>query len=219
MTLTSNPSSVVEQMNVRDQINEIDDFTALVASQLCGELSDNARIEVDLSEKTRFEVHRLAENFLKKNADSTKPDHCYAIAAWLDELWQRYLSDSKWNYLEVQFFRTSVRSDQFWSAAQQLSFSGVPPHVAYAYWLCVVLGFQGNFDKVPVEKRRFPSVTRWLETLQPGALEPPVQKEEVLRIQPSHGALWAGRTGMLFLTLSVLLVPVIVILAIQSCAV
>ena len=84
----------------------------------------------------------------------------YALVAWLDEI---FIADSPWksewteHILELQSYRTRDRAWKFWDQAKKAETQPATDSLE-VYYLCVVLGFRGDFEESP-EK-----IKNWLES-------------------------------------------------------
>jgi type VI secretion system protein ImpK len=106
----------------------------------------------------------------------------YALACWLDEL---FVLDSPWGVqwneqkLEVALYGTNDRAWRFWEQARRAEKR--PDTAALeVFFLCVMLGFRGEFREEPSQLRTWIAATRQrifqgreVEWVSPPELEPP----------------------------------------------
>jgi len=84
----------------------------------------------------------------------------YALVAWLDEI---FIADSPWksewteHILELQSYRTRDRAWKFWEQAKKAETQPATDSLE-VYYLCVVLGFRGDFEESPEKLKN------WLES-------------------------------------------------------
>lgn len=114
----------------------------------------------------------------------------YALACWLDEI---IIEDTPWkndwenHKIETQLFRTNDRASRFWD---QMDKARTRPtrDALEAFYLCVMLGFRGNYYQNPEKLRDWRDATEAQITQgDDRSWEPPVE----MKIQP-HVPLLVG---------------------------
>jgi type VI secretion system protein ImpK len=140
----------------------------------------------------------------------------YALAAWVDELFiVNSPAAGRWTEqkFEVEFFATNDRAWRFWEQAR-LAADRVDDGDLEVFYLCVVLGFRGEWAESPGELKAWLGATRdrlvkglRKDWVPPPALDPPA------RVPPRHGkaklrrmAVTAGVAGLVCIPLVVLLI-------------
>jgi type VI secretion system protein ImpK len=106
----------------------------------------------------------------------------YALTCWLDEV---FILDSKWSTawnerkLEVSLYGTNDRAWKFWEQAR-LAEGGAGNDALEVFFLCVMLGFRGEYSEEPEQLRAWVAAARiqvarthGQEWPYPPELEPP----------------------------------------------
>jgi type VI secretion system protein ImpK len=133
----------------------------------------------------------------------------YALVSWVDEL---FIVDSPWSQLwnerklEGMIYRTNDRAWRFWEQAQ-LAMTQEATDALEVFYLCVMLGFRGEYREQPdllnqwvVEARRRLVPPNGVQWSQPVGREPPSGAE------PLRGA---NRLALMIVLACVLLLVVI----------
>jgi type VI secretion system protein ImpK len=140
----------------------------------------------------------------------------YALACWLDELFIRY---SPWadawsqHTLEEALYGTTDGSRQFWrqASAAQARASADSLEVFY---LCVMLGFRGEFAEAPEKLRGWISETKaQLATGQATSRQPPSDMEPATHVPPLKGRQKLSRLILLGGVTLLVIIPLVVFIA------
>jgi type VI secretion system protein ImpK len=134
----------------------------------------------------------------------------YALVAWLDEI---FIADSAWkaewteHILEMQLYRTRDRAWKFWEQARKAE-TQLASDSLEVYYLCVVLGFRGDYEESP-EK-----IKAWLEPaktlIDRGEDEEwpaPVDSPPPVDVDPLTGSARLQRMATILVLSLLLLVP------------
>ncbi len=131
----------------------------------------------------------------------------YALACWLDEIfildspWEKEWTDRK---LETALFDTNLRARLFWEQARRAE-TRQGDDALEAFFLCVMLGFQGDLRDQPQELQAWIEKTRRRlseglkrEPLAPVEVEPPTNvpplraRDRVARMLVVCGVIFLG---------------------------
>jgi type VI secretion system protein ImpK len=132
----------------------------------------------------------------------------YALACWLDEL---FVLDSPWGAdwneykIETAFFRSNDRAFKFWDQAR-LAEARPNSDALEVFFLCVMLGFRGDYREQPDELQKWITVTQSRLAKSLGKDPPlPGNRELPGDATPRH-AIDAFRRMVMILTLTLLIV-------------
>lgn len=145
---------------------------------------------------------QMAENYLGVG---------YALACWVDELFTLNSPvAAQWNErkFEVEFFSTNDRAWRFWQQAR-LAADRTQDDDLEAFYLCVVLGFRGEWVESPAELKAWLGSTRERllkglrqEWASPSALNPP------MRVPLRYGKVRLRQMALVAVLATLVLIPV-----------
>ncbi len=134
---------------------------------------------------------------LRGDAETGRPAEAflgarYAVVCWLDEL---FVLDSPWSgrwneqKLEVRLYATNDRAWRFWDQAR-LAASRTGADALEVFFLCVMLGFSGEYRDDPPRLAAWAASTReQLARSRARDWRPPPEQEPVTRVPPLRGRL------------------------------
>jgi type VI secretion system protein ImpK len=139
----------------------------------------------------------------------------YALACWVDELFTLNSPvAAQWNErkFEVEFFSTNERAFRFWQQAR-LAADRTQDDDLEVYYLCVVLGFRGEWIEQPAELKAWLGSTRerLLKGLRqdwagPSALSAP------MRVPLRYGKVRLRQMALIAVLATLVLIPVAALL-------
>ncbi len=139
----------------------------------------------------------------------------YALASWVDELFTlNSPAASQWNErkFEVEFFSTNDRAWRFWEQAK-LAAARSQDDDLEVFYLCVVLGFRGEWVEEPNKVKAWLGATRerLLKGLRqewsgPPALNPPA------RVPLRYGKLRLRQMATVAVVVTLAVIPVVALL-------
>jgi type VI secretion system protein ImpK len=138
----------------------------------------------------------------------------YALACWLDEM---FILDTPWSQhwneykLEMRLYGSNDRAWRFWDQAR-LAASQAGGDALEVYFLCVMLGFTGQYAEQPDQLAAWITTTRTqLTHIREAQWRPPPGLEVLTRVPPLRGR-WALKRMLLVTSATLLaLVPVLAI--------
>jgi type VI secretion system protein ImpK len=115
----------------------------------------------------------------------------YALVAWLDEI---FIADSPWkaewteHILELQSYRTRDRAWKFWEQAKKAETQPATDSLE-VYYLCVILGFRGDFEESPDRIRAWlDSAKAQIDKSEEQEWQGPVDSQPPTHVPPLTGA-------------------------------
>lgn len=136
----------------------------------------------------------------------------YALVCWLDEI---FLIDSPWDSLwnetklEQSLYGSNDRAWKFWEQAK-IAERRPGRHALRAFFLCVMLGFRGDFrDDTAYLSAWVEAARRRLAEDDPGDWPKPPDREIATSVPPLHGRDALRRMVMTCGTLLLVLIPIV----------
>jgi type VI secretion system protein ImpK len=148
----------------------------------------------------------------------------YPLVCWLDEI---LIRDSPWSdewvrrMLEIEYYVAPERAWRFWQQQERVERGDRATFgdALEVYYLCVVLGFRGNYDEQlgqrPQFRERVDRLGAWMRMMHAQVSQsygkdecpylPPAQPDPVVNVPPRHGQRRFQRMVLLGGSISVLL--------------
>lgn len=143
-------------------------------------------------------------------ADSRFLGARYALVAWLDEL---FIVDSPWkaewteHILEYPAFRSRDRAWKFWEQARMAETQSSTDSLE-VYYLCVMLGFRGDYDETPEKLHAWVDSARTLLDKGQAEWDGPVDSQPVTYVPPLVGSARLSRAATILGVALLGLIPV-----------